>query len=156
MRHFFLNAAAGLLAGARNSIVTYQLSSKQTFFHKFLLPPCFIGIGGYLTLGAFAGWFIGADGTPESRIFGFITLPMTVLGGYWLLYHAMKLKAVWLEGDYARISSYFREQLILLADIESVKDWPWLVILRFNHVTHFGRSIWFMPKLGGFFSSRSR
>ena len=62
----------------------------------------------------------------------------------------MKLKAVSLERDYARISSYFREELILLADIESVKDWPWLVIVRFNHVTHFGRSIWFMPKLGGF------
>jgi hypothetical protein len=106
---------------------------------------------GFLTLGAFAGWFKRGDGTPESPIFGFITLPFGILGGSWLFYHAMKLKAVWLEGDYARISSYFREELILLADIESVKDWPWLVIVRFNHVTYFGRSIWFMPKLGDFF-----
>jgi hypothetical protein len=106
---------------------------------------------GFLTLGAFAGWFKRGDGTPESPIFGFITLPITVLGGCWLLYLAMKLKAVSLDGDYACISSYLRNELILLAEIELVKEWPWLVIVRFNHVTHFGRSIWFMPKLGDFF-----
>jgi hypothetical protein len=128
--------------------VTYQLSSGETFFIKFLLPPCFIGSTGFLTLGAFAGWLKRADGTPESPIFGFITLPMLVLGGCWLLYLALKLKAVSLHGDHVCISSYFRKELILLAEIESVKEWPWLIIVRFNHDTHFGRSIWFMPKRG--------
>ena len=117
-----------------------RLSSRLTFWLKFLFP--LIWIGGFAT-GTISLFVLNVG--PERWLF----LVATVIGATFLLCVCAPLKVVWMGDGVLRVSNYFRSELIPLADVESVHDSSWLSIrritLQFTRTTSFGHSILFMP-----------
>src|SRR5207302_5030264 len=73
-----------------------QLSSRMTFFYKFILPA--IWISGFLpgTAGFFAGAFRDQNGNPASMDMCWAFLAATVAGAIFLYWTCVRLKVVWL------------------------------------------------------------
>ncbi len=138
-------AALGATAAPRT------ISSRQTFFLKFILPVPWIGIFGAVTLALWLGLFWGSQmsGPPLPLKLTFLTVLLA--GGTILLRTVARLKRVRIDGDSLLISNYRTEIRVPLSDIVDVTENRALnhhpVTITLRHETQFGRTITFMPKL---------
>src|SRR5262245_43616150 len=127
-----------------------ELSSKWTFFYKFVFPTIWIGMFALAPLMMFIDpdRFEGKGDVREARWF---FVGATVVGGAFLYWFCMRLKKVSLDGHMLVISNYLRRMEVPLRDVEAVSGSlftsPELVWLRFRHPTAMGTKIVFMPKI---------
>jgi hypothetical protein len=121
--------------------VVELLSSRQTFFSKFIFPPIWIGASG---LGLMkAGFGAPARGWPIVFV-GWIVASGFV---YW---SCARLKRVSIDEQFLYVSNYFNEIAIPFSDIGDVTQNPWMnnqhVTIHFKVPTEFGGAIVFMPR----------
>lgn len=127
-----------------------ELSSKWTFFYKFVLPTLWIGM---FTLGTLTMFFAPDvwNGHNDARWLRWLFLGLTLSGALFLYWACMRLKKVWLGRTSFTISNYVDEVEVPVRDVERVSGSilmsPELVWLRFRRPTRFGDKVVFMPKL---------
>ena len=127
-----------------------ELSSRWTFFHKFLFPS--IWIGGF-SLGTLV-MFLAPDslhGSGDVRDARWLFAGATLAGGGFIYWACMRLKKVTLSRDSLIVSNFRDEIQVPLRDIETVSGSlyvnPELIWIEFRRPTAFGSKIVFMPKL---------
>jgi len=134
---------------ARNIMYT-TLSSAQTFFMKFVLPPVWITGFGMGAMGLWMGDLHANHGMAPPDFMKWQFLLAWVLGSTFILWSCARLKRVRLDGGRLFVSNYLRESSVPLAMIDEVTENRWLnirpVTLRFRGATDFGDRICFMPK----------
>jgi len=115
-----------------------RLSSLQTFFGKFIAPPIWIGVFGFVVMKSrldakvwplmFAAWIVGS---------GFI---------YW---SCVRLKRVSIDDQFLYVSNYLQEIAVPFSFIGDVTQTPWMnnqtVTIHFKLTTEFGDNIVFLP-----------
>lgn len=126
-----------------------ELSSKQTFFLKIILPIIFI----VLFLAAFIGLILGYK---KSEIFITIVIimlafPVGIVSMYFTL---MRYKKVSIDDDFLYVSNYRNEIKIPLSNIADVSETKWIrtrpITIYLKNESEFGRKIIFTPKMNGF------
>lgn len=125
-----------------------DLTSKWTFFYKFVFPS--IWIGGFAIGTLFM--FIAPDslgGNGEIREMRLIFLGMTIVGAAFIYWFCMRLKWVSLADGEFVASNYRRTIRIPLRDVERVSSSvlmnPELIWIHLRRPTEFGSRIVFMP-----------
>ena len=122
------------------------ISSRQTFFVKFVQPIVWIGGFG---IGVVAASFAAIVGTLPAPL-AWLFLAVWALGTIIFMRLLAPLKKVSIAGNSLVISNYRREITVPLAEIDGVTQNRWLnfhpVTIRLRHDTEFGRTITFMPK----------
>ena len=117
------------------------LSSRQTFFSKFILPPIWIGASG---LGLMKSGF----GAP-ARGWPVVFVGWIVASGF-ICWSAVRLKRVSIDEQFLYVSNYFNEIAIPFSDIGDVTQNLWMnnhqVTIHFKVPTEFGGAIVFMPR----------
>jgi len=133
-----------------------DLSSKLTFFFKFVFPAFWIGMFVGITL----LMFLGPDsfeGDGDVREVRWVFVGATIAGTGFIYWSCMRVKRISLVGHEFIISNYRRTLRVPLRDVERVSSsvlmQPELIWLHFRRPTEFGTRVVFMPKqraLGGF------
>jgi hypothetical protein len=133
------------------------ISSASTFWMKFVFPALWIPGFGF---GAFILWFGLARGKhgelpPAALKYAFAII--WVLGTTFVLWIAIRLKRVRLDGTNLYVSKWFREITVPFIEIASVTEARWIkghpILIHFKNTSTCGRSVMFMPKLRlGFWS----
>ena len=117
-----------------------RLSSRGTFFYKFIFSNLWIGFGPLII-------FIHADARPEWPIFFMGWLIFSVI----IYRTCCRLKRVERQGNILSISNYFQQTEVPLSDVESVSGTilgnPEFIWIKFRQPTIFGSKIIFMPKM---------
>jgi hypothetical protein len=116
------------------------LSSRQTFFSKFIFPPIWIGASGFVVM------------KPALRA-GLRAWPLflgwIVIGGF-ICWTCVRLKRVSIDDQFLYVSNYFNEIAIPFSDIGDVTQHLWTnnqqVTIYFKVPTEFGGEIIFMPR----------
>jgi len=120
--------------------VVELLSSHQTFFSKFILPPIWIGGTG---LGLMKSGFGNARAWPVVFV-GWIVASGFV---YW---SCARLKRVSIDEQFLYVSNYSNEIAIPFSDIGDVTQNLWInnqqVTIHFKVPNEFGGAIVFMPR----------
>ncbi len=146
-------AALGATAAPR------MISSRQTFFAKFVLPTLWIGIFGAVTLALWLGLFWGSQMSGPPLPLKWTFLAVLLVGGTIFLRTTARLKRVRIDGDTLLISNYRTEIRVPVSDIVDVTENRALnhhpVTITLRHETEFGRTITFMPKVRPFLLWRS-
>jgi hypothetical protein len=128
--------------------VSRTISSAQTFFAKFCIPPLLIGIFGTGIRGMFLGTLTD-HGRPMDPTFKWVYLAFSILACSFTLLSA-RLKRIILDDGYLRISNFRREIVVPLRDIAEVTENRWInahpVTVRFTKRTEFGDAVVFIPK----------
>lgn len=123
------------------------LSSKMTFFNKFIFSILWIGGFGFGTLAMFIDPHIPAPALVVRILF----LAGWLVGSAVIYWICGRIKRVERLGDNLLISNYFQEIEVPLTDVESVSEptfWkPELIWIKFRRPTIFGSKIVFMPKI---------
>ena len=123
------------------------LSSRQTFFLKFVFPPLWIGSFGAAT--AFLWWATGPSKGPPVAM-KWLFLAMWVGGSALVWWSCVHLKRVRVDEAFLYVSNYATEVRIPLAALVRVRENRWMnprpVTLEFRTPTPFGRRIVFVPK----------
>jgi hypothetical protein len=124
---------------------------------KFVFPALWIPGFGF---GAFILWFGLARGKhgelpPAALKYAFAII--WVLGTTFILWIAIRLKRVRLDGTNLYVSKWFREITVPFIEIASVTESKWIkghpILIHFKNTSTCGRSVMFMPKLRlGFWS----
>ncbi|HEX2077971.1 MAG TPA: hypothetical protein VHG08_09685 [Longimicrobium sp.] len=117
--------------------VPVSLSSELTPLFKFGFPVLFGIVAGLMTFLVPAG-----EGDPGAAGRVLLWLGMIVL----LLWACGGLMAVRQEGTDLVISNYRREHRVPASQIERVRRFAGMVVIRFRQPTPFGRSIRFVPE----------
>jgi len=128
-------------AALRGVPLNRQLSSRVTFFQKFVFPIFWIG--------TFAvTMFVAAAPGNAFPALRWIFLTVTVGGGAWIYWSCGRLKRVRLSGDSLLVSNFRDEMRVPLSQIERVTGSilmnPELVWVHFRRPTAFGDRIVFM------------
>ena len=126
-----------------------ELSSKQTFLLKIILPTFFI----VMMLTAFLGIILSARGR-ELVVLIFI-FPLIGFGGVFSMYlTVMRYKKVSVDERFLYVSNYRKEIKIPISDIADVTEIKWIrtrpITIYLKNDSEFGRKIVFMPKFNGF------
>ena len=126
-----------------------DLSSRLTFFYKFVFPTLWIGGFAFGTL----LMFFAPDrihGNQDVREARWIFLLATIVGATLLYWACMRVKQVSLANHEFVISNYWRKIRVHFRDVERVSSSvlinPELIWLHFRRPTEFGTRIVFMPK----------
>jgi hypothetical protein len=123
--------------------VRETISSRGTFFIKFIFPAMWIIGVGWGAASEFAG---RGDGAPASR---WGVLALWVAGSAFFLWFCVPLKRVRLDGNVLRVSNFRREIAAPRSQIASVAQNRWLTLrpitIRFRDDMPFGRRITFIP-----------
>lgn len=133
-----------------------DLTSKLTFFYKFVFPTLWIGMFALGTLLMFI-----APGSVETRgdirEVRWLFLGATAVGAAFFYWACMRIKRVSLANGEFVISNYRRTIRVPIRDVERVSSSilmsPELIWLHLRRPTEFGSRIVFMPKqrlLGGY------
>ncbi len=123
-----------------------ELSSRQTFLVKWIVPPAWIGAFGSATI---ALWY-GATAVPltDTRLRWLFPV-VWLLGSLFIYLNCVRLKRVRLDGSTLLVSDYRREIRIPLRDVEAVTELRWVnihpVTLHLRRPSDFGERIVFMP-----------
>ncbi|HTO74040.1 MAG TPA: hypothetical protein VMJ30_09475 [Gemmatimonadales bacterium] len=125
------------------------LSSRMTFFNKFVVPILYIvGFAGG-TLAISLNRRNMPPGAPGFSPFLFIIF--LGLGGVAIYWTTTRLKYVRMDDRFLYISNGLREIEVPLRDVTEVRYSRWtrthLVTVEFAHETEFGESIVFMPSI---------
>lgn len=125
-----------------------EISSKQTFFLKIILPASLAAIA----LAALLMLFFGTarENLPLlvfPLIFFALALPAMFLT-------VMRYKKVLIDDAFLYVSNYRREIAIPVSEIENVTETKWIrtrpVTIHLKNDSEFGRKIVFTPKLDAF------
>lgn len=131
------------------------ISSRQTFFAKFVLPVLWISTFGAAALAVSFGAIVGNMPPQAAWIF----LGLWALGTTMFLSLFAPLKKVTIAAHSLVISNYHREIAVPFTEIERVTENRWFnyhpVTVHFRHQTELGRTITFMPKVRPFLFWRS-
>jgi hypothetical protein len=122
------------------------LSSRLTFFYKFIFPAFWIVFVGVFTITVSL-----SQGSPtEMKLFP-PTIWILGLVVLWVLAMEFPLRSVRVEGTHLHISNYLREIVVPVASVTKVTENRWVnihpVTIYFLSETDFGKSIVFMPKV---------
>jgi hypothetical protein len=133
------------------------ISSKSTFFYKFILYPFLISALGYIAFpGLFFGKVPGLPVWPREFQFVLIIFWFIICLISWLD-PCIRFKRIRLDEKNFYISNYFAEIQVPLLEIISVSENRWHkmnpVTLKFKNDTPFGTSVVFAPTERGFFAS---
>jgi tryptophan-rich sensory protein len=127
-----------------------ELSSRWTFFHKFVFPT--IWICGFAS--GTAAMFLSPNAwnlNPHLREVRWIFLLALIVGAAFIYWSGIRMKKVWLAQNSLVISNYLEEITVPLQQVERVSGsilmTPELVWVHFRRPTIFGKRIIFMPKL---------
>lgn len=130
-----------------------EISSKWTFYYKFIFPTLWIGGFTLTTVFMFlfpAGW----KGSSDIRKARWIFLGITIAGATVIYWSCMRLKKVYLRQNSLVVSNYLTEVSVPLQQIERVSGSvfmaPELVWVHFRRPTQLGRRIVFMPTMRWF------
>jgi len=128
------------------------LSSRQTFFLKFIFPPVWIGSFGAATV--FLWWTSGLPEGPPAAM-KWLFLAIWVGGSALIWWTCVRLKRVRADEAFLYVSNYRTEVRIPLAALRLVSESGWVnthpVTLKFSTPTPFGRRVVFMPKIRWFY-----
>ncbi len=126
-----------------------DLSSKLTFFYKFVFPTMWIGM---FALGTLL-MFVAPDsfeGDGDLREMRWLFLGATLVGTTFIYWACMRVKRVSLANREFVISNYRQTIRVPIRDVERVSSSvlmnPKLIWLHFRRPTEFGSRIVFMPK----------
>jgi len=132
---------------------TVLLSSRATFFFKFVFPLIWGGVWSWGTSELFMGRLASRSGDAPDPWLKWVFLTALVGGGLLCWRACYPLKRVVLDGITLRISNYRQE---ISVDVHQVSGAGFdehfevegrsLVGLRFAHETEFGRTIEFVPR----------
>jgi hypothetical protein len=132
-----------------------RLSSRLTFFDKFVVPLFWIGGFGTAALTIFTGKAQGADGATPVEI-AWLCLIVGFGGAIVFAMMSFPLKRVWLDGDVLIVSNGWHSETIPLTNVVGVRSWrlrsPQRVSVSFTQRTRFGMSIVFMPPFSLFWT----
>ncbi len=126
-----------------------QLSSKQTFLLKIILPIFFITTLTAMSLMLFFNF-------PANEFFPLMILfPVIALVGIISMYlTVMRYKKVSVDDEFLYVSNYRKEITIPLSNIGGVTEIKWVrtrpITIHLKTDSEFGRKIVFTPKLNGF------
>lgn len=126
-----------------------ELSSKQTFLLKIILPICFIAI---LTAAISVIIFSSekSEISPVIIIFPLIGL----LGIFSMYFTVMRYKKVSVDERFLYVSNYRKEIKIPVSNISDVTETKWIrtrpITIHLKTESEFGRKIVFTPKMNGF------
>lgn len=121
-----------------------ELSSKQTFFLKIILPVIFgVFFAATIFLIIFRGELIL---TP--------VLLLMIFGMSAMYFTLMRYKKVSIDDDFLYVSNYRKEIKIPVSDIAEVTEIKWVrtrpITIYLKNDSEFGRKIVFTPKFNGF------
>jgi hypothetical protein len=130
--------------------MTTLLSSRSTFFMKFIFPTIWGAGWSYATARLFLEPSTTVSTSPWAK---WMFLGFLVMGGVLFRRVAFPLKRVILEDDVLRISNYRQEIRVPIGRVRSAGFDPGaeinnrsLIGIEFDGPTSFGRSIEFMPR----------
>lgn len=108
-----------------------RLSSLWTFFYRVIFPATWIaGFGA----GTLALWFSDDAASPETHETKLPFLAMWVIGSFFILWFARRLRTVWVEGDHLVVANFFKEErvpLILVQEVDETRFWnPKMIKVR--------------------------
>ncbi len=122
------------------------LSSKLTYFYKWIFPPVWIITFSFITYSFWTGTCAGYGVTK------WLVLAFFIGCSLYLLWFSSRLKKVKLLGKHLIVSDYRTEELIPLSQIEEVKEtrlWnPKLIKLNLKRPGKIGNEIVFIAPLG--------
>ncbi len=126
-----------------------ELSSKQTFLLKILLPVFFITTFTVMTLGMVFR-FRTVEFLPL-----FIMFPVMIMVGTAAMYFTvMRYKKVAVDDKSLYVSNYRKEITIPVSNIGDVTEIKWVrtrpITIHLKTDSEFGRKIVFTPKMNGF------
>jgi len=130
---------------------TERLSSRWTFFFKFLFGPLWIGgfAAGTATLWIHAWLGDPGNAAPPGLRWGF--LAATVLGSAFIYWSCIRLKEVRMDSRFLYLSNFSREIQVPLSQIVDVREFrldnSHPITLTFSPPTEFGSRIVFMPRI---------
>ena len=123
------------------------LSSRLTFFNKYIFSILWIGGFGFGTL----AMFIDPHIRTQALLVKILFLVGWLVGSVFIYWICGRIKRVERLGDKLLISNYFQEIEVPLTEVESVSEptfWkPELICIKFRRPTIFGSKIVFMPKI---------
>jgi hypothetical protein len=122
------------------------LSSRQTFWLKFVFPPLWVGGFGAGTL---AFWMDRMSPAPPSAV-KWVFLGAWLGGSALIWWTCCRLKRVRVDEAYLHVSNFRTEVRIPLAALARISESRWVnpnvVTLEFRNPTPFGQRIAFIPK----------
>lgn len=126
-----------------------ELSSKQTFFLKIILPILFAA----MLMTVFAG--IVFSSKKDEILPLIIIFPLIGLFGIFSMYFTvMRYKKVAVDDDFLYISNYRNEIKVPLSNISEVTETKWIrtrpITIHLKSDSEFGRKIVFTSKMKGF------
>lgn len=126
-----------------------ELSSKQTFFLKIILPIFFVA----MLMTVFAGIIFSSKKVELLPLI--IILPLIGLAGMFVMYlTVMRYKKVSVDEQFLYISNYRNEIKVPLSNISDVTETKWIrtrpITIHLKNDSEFGRKIVFTPKMNGF------
>jgi len=125
------------------------ISSRMTFFFKYIFAPIWIFGFGAGTLALFMGEAQTASGGPPSLGDQLFFAAVWVVGTISIILIVRPLKRVRLDDEALLISNYRREIRVPLSQIAEIKQNVWLntrpVTIIFRGETEFGRRVQFIP-----------
>lgn len=126
-----------------------ELSSKQTFFLKIILPIIFAA----MLMTVFAGIIFSSKKVELLPLI--ILFPLIGLFGIFSMYlTVMRYKKVSVDYEFLYVSNYRKEIKIPVSNIADVTEIKWVrtrpITIHFKNDSEFGRKIVFMPKFNGF------
>lgn len=126
-----------------------ELSSKQTFLLKIILPSLFI----LMMMTAFLGIILSSRG--GELVILVIIFPLIGFVGIFSMYFTVvRYKKVAVDERFLYVSNYRKEIKIPFSEIADVTEIKWIrtrpITIHLKNDTEFGRKIVFMPKFSGF------
>ena len=129
-------------------MIEKRLSSRLTFFYKFVLPTLWIGLFGSGTAALFLGKMQDKVGNPAPAEIREIFLAVFLIGAPLLVWFCGRLKRVRLSGNDILISNYLTEIRVPISEITEVIDKrlirPRRITLELRKPTAFGQRITFI------------
>ena len=94
-----------------------RLSSLWTFVYRVIFPAAWItGFG----IGTIALWLSGNSALPSEIKLSFLFA--WVIGSIFILWFAIQLRIVWLEGDHLLVVNFHKKELIPLRFIQEINE----------------------------------
>jgi hypothetical protein len=125
------------------------ISSKATFFYKFVFPPLWIVFAGVVIFVVHSG-LASFHTRGEAKTIRLIVILALAVGTVLISLVYPRLKKVELLADALQISNFSQTIVVPLRDIESVSGSvlmePELIWIRFRDATEFGAKIVFIGK----------
>lgn len=127
------------------------LSSKFTFFYKFIFPSLWICGFGAGTIALWAGAFHDKSGSPPPSSDLYLFTLILVCGSAFLLWFSSRLTRVCLDGENLIISNYRKSATVPCKKIENISQSrlqsPIQITLELAAPTPLGDRITFIPPL---------